>query len=274
MRRIERLDRIVTDSSGCLYLHPDHLNTPRLVADATGSPVWRWDQQEPFGNTVPDENPSSLGAFDLPLRLPGQYFDKETGLHYNYFRDYDPSLGIYKQSDPIGLRGGLNTYTYGSANPLFRSDFSGLLSPYHHATISYDAFAGSPLSKDFALEVAKEAVRFDFLNGTQEIDLAHTHSQSRPRQDSDEARKMSDSFVNYQLSLCTLRGLGWALHAIQDRHGRGHTEFSEYQGFFRIGMIFHAIDDWWLSSERKAAALAASKALIQRYQQICPQSCR
>jgi hypothetical protein len=42
--------------------------------------VWRWDQQEPFGNNVADENPNGLGAFDLPLRLPGQYFDKETNL--------------------------------------------------------------------------------------------------------------------------------------------------------------------------------------------------
>jgi uncharacterized protein RhaS with RHS repeats len=57
------------------------LNTPRLVADATGTTVWRWDQQEPFGSNPPDENPSGLGVFDLPLRLPGQYFDKETSLH-------------------------------------------------------------------------------------------------------------------------------------------------------------------------------------------------
>jgi RHS repeat-associated protein len=59
--------------------------------------VWRWDQQEPFGVNVPDENPGELGAFEFPLRFPGQYFDKETNLHYNYFRDYDPGLGSYKQ---------------------------------------------------------------------------------------------------------------------------------------------------------------------------------
>jgi RHS repeat-associated protein len=108
------------------FVHVDHLNTPRLVADAAGTTVWKWDQQEAFGNNVPDENPSGLGTFDLPLRLPGQYVDKETNLHYNYYRDYDPSLGRYGQSDPIGLRGGLNTFWYAAGNPLSFNDPSGL----------------------------------------------------------------------------------------------------------------------------------------------------
>ena len=76
---------------------------------------------------MPNNNPSGLGAFDLPLRLPGQYFDRETGLHYNYFRDYDPSLGIYKQSDPIGLRVGPNTYAYVGSAPLLSTDVFGLV---------------------------------------------------------------------------------------------------------------------------------------------------
>jgi RHS repeat-associated protein len=88
------------------------------VADSAGTTVWRWDQQEPFGVNVPDENPSGLGTFDLPLRLPGQRYDQETGLHYNYYRDYDPSLGRYGESDPIGLEGGIDTYAYGLMNSL------------------------------------------------------------------------------------------------------------------------------------------------------------
>jgi len=97
------------------------------VADATGTTVWRWDQAEPFGNNPADENPSGLGAFDLPLRLPGQRYDAETGLHYNYFRDYDPSIGRYGESDPIGLRGGLNTFAYVRAKPVSSVDPLGLL---------------------------------------------------------------------------------------------------------------------------------------------------
>jgi RHS repeat-associated protein len=61
--------------------------------------VWRWDQQEPFGVNVPDENPSAVGASEFPLRFPRQYLDKETNLHYNYYRDYDPSTGRYGESD-------------------------------------------------------------------------------------------------------------------------------------------------------------------------------
>jgi len=97
------------------------------VADATATTVWRWDQGEPFGVNAANEDPDGNSvAFDLPLRLPGQYFDKETGIHYNYFRDYDAGLGRYVESDPIGLRGGLNTYTYVDLRPLDQADLSGL----------------------------------------------------------------------------------------------------------------------------------------------------
>jgi RHS repeat-associated protein len=99
--------------------------------------VWRWDQQEPFGVTVPDENPSGLGAFEFPLRFPGQYADKETNLHYNYFRDYDPAIGRYVEADLLGVvlsphlmpTSRLNDlYAYASSDPQRRSDPQGLLS--------------------------------------------------------------------------------------------------------------------------------------------------
>jgi len=85
--------------------------------------VWRWDQAEPFGaNPANDDPDGNLVAFDLPLRLPGQRYDQESGLHYNYFRDYDPSIGRYGESDPIGLKGGMNTYAYVLNQPLVDFD--------------------------------------------------------------------------------------------------------------------------------------------------------
>jgi RHS repeat-associated protein len=113
-------------SAPMFYIQVDHLNTPRLVADGAGTTVWKWDQQEPYGSNPANENPSALGNFDLPLRFPGQYFDKETGLAYNVWRDYDMMIGRYLQSDLIGLYGGLNTYAYVKDDPIAKNDPLGL----------------------------------------------------------------------------------------------------------------------------------------------------
>lgn len=99
------------------YLHTDHLNTPRLVTDTANNLRWRW-LAEPFGTSLPEESPGGLGLLTHNLRFPGQYADSESGLYYNYFRDYDSTTGRYTQSDPIGLRGGINTYAYVGGNPL------------------------------------------------------------------------------------------------------------------------------------------------------------
>ncbi|MDD0843385.1 RHS repeat-associated core domain-containing protein [Pseudomonas sp. Gutcm_11s] len=111
-------------SSAPFYLHTDHLNTPRLATDQAGQEVWRW-KSDAFGlGTAVSVANSGLNAINL--RFPGQYFDSETGLHYNYFRDYDPQTGRYVESDPIGLAGGLNTFGYVDANPLLYVDSLGL----------------------------------------------------------------------------------------------------------------------------------------------------
>ena len=107
------------------YIHADHLNTPRVITNQAQQVVWRWDHTEPFGADMANGNPSGLGVFEFNLRLPGQYFDKETNLSYNYKRDYDSALGRYIQSDPIGLAGGINTYAYVNSNPLSFTDPTG-----------------------------------------------------------------------------------------------------------------------------------------------------
>ena len=104
------------------YVHTDHLGTPQVMTDKNQEVVWK-RSQTPFGETVEDS-----GTVEQPLRFPGQYADLEMGLNYNYYRDYDPSLGRYVQSDPIGLRGGINTYGYALQNPLYYIDPNGLTS--------------------------------------------------------------------------------------------------------------------------------------------------
>jgi RHS repeat-associated protein len=102
------------------FIHADHIDTPRVVVDKSNNLRWRWIA-EPFGTTAPETNPASLGNFTLNLRFPGQYADQESGLSYNFFRDYDSSTGRYVQSDPIGLAGGINTYAYVSGKPAYLS---------------------------------------------------------------------------------------------------------------------------------------------------------
>jgi len=102
------------------YVHTDHLATPVAITDELGNVQWK-AHYTPFGKMIVDVN-----NLDNNIRFPGQYYDQESGLHYNYFRDYDPELGRYIQSDPIGLAGGINTYAYVEGNPLSYTDFYGL----------------------------------------------------------------------------------------------------------------------------------------------------
>jgi RHS repeat-associated protein len=95
--------------------------TNRLATNSTQAIVWRWEG-EAFGNTPAEE----LVGTSVNLRFPGQYYDSEANLHYNWNRYYDPSLGRYVTSDPIGLDGGLNTYNYVNQNPLVFYDLDGL----------------------------------------------------------------------------------------------------------------------------------------------------
>jgi RHS repeat-associated protein len=93
------------------YIYADHINSPRVITRASDNVmVWRWDHADPFGAAAPDDSLAGAVAFAYNPRFPGQMFDREAGVHYNYFRDYDPKTGRYLQSDPIGLQGGVNTY--------------------------------------------------------------------------------------------------------------------------------------------------------------------
>jgi RHS repeat-associated protein len=116
--------RNVSGTTKVFHVHTDHLNTPRKVTTDAGVPVlkWRWDPN-PFGEGNPVQ---PNGTFKYNLRFPGQYFDVESNLSYNYFRDYDAALGRYVESDPIGLAAGVNTYGYVKGMPLSHTDPFGL----------------------------------------------------------------------------------------------------------------------------------------------------
>lgn len=116
----------VSRVNGLSYIESDHLGTPRVAANpATNAKEWDWDLLgKAFG-----ENAAAtfVSGKDVSLRYPGQWLDVESGLHYNYFRDYEPRIGRYIESDPIGLKGGVSTYAYVRGQPLLLTEKLGLM---------------------------------------------------------------------------------------------------------------------------------------------------
>jgi RHS repeat-associated protein len=111
-----------TIQGGAAYhIAPDHLGAPHQIVNSANGQVWFWNH-DPFGNGAP----TAVAGFAHRLRFPGQVHDAESGLHSNGHRDYDPRLGRYVESDPIGLAGGINTYAYGGNNPVNAIDPRGL----------------------------------------------------------------------------------------------------------------------------------------------------
>jgi len=104
------------------YFINDHLGTPRKVVDENGVVIWSADYR-PFGEAA-----LSTEAVTNNFRFPGQYYDQETALHYNYHRYYNPHTGRYLTPDPIGLAGGINLFAYVQNNPVNSYDLLGLYS--------------------------------------------------------------------------------------------------------------------------------------------------
>ena len=129
------------------FYQNDHLGTPQKLFAKNGELVWV-AQYQAFGQTQ-----ILIETIENNLRFPGQYYDGETNTHYNYYRDYDPSLGRYIESDPIGLSGGVNSYIYVGSSPIFNKDPFGLWQytgsgNYSSSDLAYINSLGTRLTND------------------------------------------------------------------------------------------------------------------------------
>jgi RHS repeat-associated protein len=111
------------------YFHNDHLGTPQILTDDTQTIAWK-AVYTPFGDAV-----TSIQTVENPFRFPGQYYDPETGLHYNYIRYYSPQTGRYITPDPIGLEGGINLFVYVKNNPIVLIDPTGEVDCVYSITV-------------------------------------------------------------------------------------------------------------------------------------------
>ncbi|EDV3055260.1 hypothetical protein HU71_004800 [Salmonella enterica subsp. enterica] len=119
---LARVDKAgANEPNKILYFHTDVNGAPEELTDSDGEIVWETGYQV-WGNTIQEKD---HGGVEQNLRYQGQYLDRETGLHYNIHRYFDPDVGRFTTTDPIGLAGGLNLYAY-APNPISWIDPLGL----------------------------------------------------------------------------------------------------------------------------------------------------
>jgi RHS repeat-associated protein len=249
------------------YVYADHLHAPRVLTRASDQQiVWRWDHADPFGLLPPDENPSGLGTFTYDLRFPGQVFDKETNNHYNYFRDYDPQLGRYIQSDPVGLNGGPNTYSYVYGQPLKLQDPKGLFGFPMHVSITNQALGNDTSFPGLGLNVAG----VDFIPGLQDPENSYMHAMrdGTTNQSVAAAQTLYNQYIASQIATCTQLGLARALHAAEDAAAGGHAGFQPWMG--GVPSTRHMWHDFFPSDADVDQAVRNAKAIIARYKRQCP----
>ncbi len=255
---------IAADIDSRLYaIHTDHLGTPRRLTQADGQAAWQWaysaygDEAPTLGakrftneTTNPTTGSTNIAPVRFNLRYPGQYFDAESGLHYNYFRSYDPRTGRYTQGDPIGLAGGWNRFAYVEGDPLNAVDPVGLwasqMGAYVHQRAGFQVFGAEITQEQLAIVAqghewadspSHQTAAFTFMhamrNGNQSADQACLETNrfiknfARDALASKSRGNMADALFSFAI----------ALHAMQDSTSPSHRGFQVWTGHETRGQV-------------------------------------
>ena len=234
------------------FVHGDHLGTPKQVTDAEGNVVWTGEALA-FGATRVE------GEVRLDFRFPGQVEDGATGYFYNYFRDYDASVGRYLQSDPIGLAAGINTFAYVAGNPVIRVDETGLLWYGAHFSISYSAARDSGYSVGSSLRFAWNVMMVDF--GTQGTDPSFTryHFMIGENSNAVQAHSNAMDLVNNVTGEFSLADRA---HALQDSAAPWHVDHGWTASTPFFEKVYHVFKDVFPGSAVKQDAYQKTKKLL------------
>jgi RHS repeat-associated protein len=209
----DQLLSMIKPGEAVYYYHNDHLGTPQVLTDDSQAIAWK-AVYTPFGEAV-----ASIQTVENPFRFSGQYYDPETGLHYNYFRYYNPQTGRYITPDPIGLEGGINLFAYTANNPINFRDSSGLAAFYWHWIISFAAGLAEGRGWGQSSQIAWESMWRDW--GTQGPNYSDTNIHGmvgwdevlRKYQTPDEAIMNAKKIVQDEAK-CGRHGN--AMHTVQD----------------------------------------------------------
>ena len=206
------------------YYHVDHLGTPIKLTDQNQNVVWSW-QYGPFGEEPLTMEPNVISQ---NLRFPGQYYDAETGLHYNYHRYYSPKLGRYLTPDPVMRK---NLYVYVN-NPIRYTDPLGLWTKGEHQNLTYQA------NSSLGVNMLGSNDLQNVIRGDLERD-DHQSTSDQYLHYEPGTQKQAESYIKNQFENAAklyadgnqpqaYEELGKGLHTLQDYYAHYITDYSPY----------------------------------------------